>query len=204
MSNIITKQEVTTNIDADGNESTTIKETTTNFKRNEEPDYIKIYTKMWLDFNQIPLKWHELFMQLALRMSYTNSSNEQSLKESQTVVVYGPISESITKACGWKDKSTLRKGLKALCDCGAIRNVGRAMYQINPNYASRGSWKYNPKLNQGGVEDLIATFSFADKSVKTKIIWADDGSDTDDNIFMREGLGVSKADETILKTREVS
>ena len=197
---IFTKQEITTEIDEEGNEKTTIKETSAKIERSSEPDYIKIYTDMWCEFNQIPQRWRELFLQLAIRMSYANSND---LENSQTVVVYGMISKSITEACGWKDKSNLRRGLKALCDCGAIKNVGRATYQINPSYASKGSWKYNPKLANGGVEDLIAVFKFKDKSIKTDIIWADDGQDNKFNDMYREGLSVERNDETILKAMEI-
>ena len=199
MSTIATKEEITTTIDENGNEHTTIKSTSTNFNKNTEPDYIKIYTKMWCEFNQIPLRWQNLFFQLAIRMSYSNSND---LKHSQEVIVYGGVSDEICKACGWNDKSNLRRGLKALCDCGAIKKGAyRATYQINPNYASRGSWKYNPKQAQGGVEDLVAEFSFKDKSVKTNIVWADNGEDDEVNSMFREALSVSKNDETVLKER---
>ena len=192
-----TKEIITTHEDADGNVSSTSTRTTTNIQRNGEPDYIKIYTKMWCEFNQIPEKWHRLFLELATRMTYTNSSD---LETSQTVVVYGATTEAIREACGWKDKSTLRKGLKALCECGAIRKTAfRATYQINPNYASRGEWKYNPRLQRGGVEDLVAKFSFRDGKVSTQILWADNGDDDPFNEMYREGMGVSKRDATVLK-----
>ena len=194
---IITREEIVTTIDENGNEKTSIKSTSTNFNKNTEPDYIKIYTKMWCEFNQIPLRWRDLFFQLVIRMSYCNSTD---LKHSQEVVVYGGISDEICQACGWKDKSNLRRGLKALCECGAIRKGAyRATYQINPNYASRGSWKYNSKLAQGGVEDLVAEFSFKDNEVKTKIVWADDGEDSVVNQEFRTALDVKKNDETVLK-----
>ena len=69
--------------------------------------------------------------------------------------------------------------------------------------ASKGSWKYNPKLANGGVEDLITVFKFKDKSIKTDIIWADDGQDNKFNDMYREGLSVERNDETILKAMEI-
>ncbi len=63
-------------------------------------------------------------------------------------------------------------GLKALCDCGAIRKVNRGVYQINPSYAGRGTWKYNPSLKQGGIEKLVATFNFTEGTVDTNAVWA--------------------------------
>lgn len=136
-------------------------------------------------------------MQLIMRMSYCDATD---IKHSQTIVVYGGVTAEICNACGWKDKSTLRKGLKALCECGAIKKTEyRATYQINPKYAAKGSWKYNPKLKNGGVEDLVATFNFKDKTVDTKIIWADDTEKTEINEMYRAGMNVKPEQETILK-----
>ena len=194
---IYTTKEVTTTIDADGNETTTTKETSSNIVRNNEPDYIKLYTKMWCEFNDVPERWRALFLQVIIRMSYCNSAD---LEHSQIVTIYGIVTEDICKACGWTDKSNVRRGLKVLCDCEALKKVGRATYQVNPNYAGRGEWKYNPKLQRGGVEDLRATFNFKDRRVDTKIVWADDGSDSELNTLFRDGLSVSKKDEAVLKT----
>lgn len=196
---IYTNKETTTIIDEQGKETTTIKETSSKSERNTEPDFIKLYTKMWCEFNDIPDRWRNLFMQLVVRMSYCNSTD---MTHSQIITVYGLVTEDICKACGWTDKSNVRRGLKVLCECGAIKKVGRATYQINPNYAGRGEWKYNPKLNRGGVEDLVATFNFRDKSVKTNIVWADDGSESEVNDMYRRGLGVKASDETVIKTIE--
>lgn len=172
MAKIIERTSTTTKELADGTIETFTEEEVTNIGRSTEPDYIKLYTRMWCEFNGIPAKWRELFMQLVVHMSYAIKTD---LKRSQTVVVYGGITEAICEACGWKDKSTLRKGLKALCDCGAIRRTEfRATYQINPNYAGRGAWKYNPRDNSGGVEDLVATFHFKAGTVDTRVLWADE------------------------------
>lgn len=203
MATIQTKSEIVTTIDAEGNEQTTTKESTSKIERSSEPDYIKLYTQTWCEFNGIPDKWRELFLQLALRMSYASAVNPTG---GQTVTVYGMTSDALAAACGWKNKRTLRSGLKALCDCGAIRNVGRAVYQINPEYAGRGEWKYNPHLQRGGVEDLVATFKISKdggRHSSVSITWADDGQDTAYNRQWREGLGV-KNDGTILKTRSTS
>ena len=55
------------------------------------------------------------------------------------------------------------------------------------------------KGGRGGVEDLIATFSFRDGTVDTKITWADDGQDSDINKAYRQGLGVSRKNQAVLK-----
>lgn len=108
-------------------------------------------------------------MALVCRMSYANLKSQEG---GQTVCTIGSIGKSIVEECGWKNKETLYRGLQALCDCNAIKKISRGEYQINPNYAGKGPWHYNSKEDRGGVENLIAKFNFADKTVETQILWA--------------------------------
>ena len=149
--------------------------------KDTEPDYIKIYTAVFFEFKQFPTQYKELFLQLAMRMSYCNSMD---FENSQTVYVTGPNKKAIMDACGWSSVSSLTKGLKALCNCGAIRRVNRTVYQINPEFAGRGSWRYNSKLEQGGIKDIIAKFQFARNEVETQIIFDDSESDEDDQVYV--------------------
>ena len=189
------QQEITTKIDENGNETSTIKEKKINYQRNEEPDFIKLYTKVWCEFNEIPIAYRNLFLELITRMSYCNSTD---LDNSQIVFTGVPVSTQIMKALGWK-KNMFQKGLKVLCDCGAIKRINRGVYQVNPSYAGRGQWKYNPRLAQGGVEDLVATFDFKTKETNVNILWADNGEDEELNNIYRNMLDSSKSDETVLK-----
>ena len=184
-----------THEDKDGNITRDITKETGKMSINDEPDFIKLYTKMWLEFNAIPAKYRQLFFSLVCRMSYARTS---SIEKSQIVVVQKPMTDSILEECGWTTRDPLTKGLKALCDAGAIRKIAKACYQINPSYAGRGEWKYNPRLDRGGVKDLIATFSFADGNVNTNIIYADDGGSDEEAEFDRKCYGVSKKDEAVI------
>ncbi len=196
MSTIKSFKETTTTIDETGKELTTVKESTTKYEKCSEPDYIKLYTKVWCEFNEIPNQWRPLFFELIARMTYADSTD---LEHSQIVATGGMTREAICKALGWKP-NMYQKGLKALKDAGAIKQKMKGFYQINPNYAGRGEWKYNPRLARGGVEDLKATFDFKNHTVDIDVIWADDGEDTDFNQMYRDGLGVSKKNGTVLKT----
>lgn len=187
-------------IDADGNiqqQRTTTTEDTINIGRNNEPDYIKLYTRMWCEFNQIPDTYRNLFMELVARMSYCDSSD---LPHSQLVNTGKPWSDAIMQTLGWK-KAMYQRGLKELCACGAIKQISRGVYQINPNYAAKGEWRYNPRLQRGGVEDLVATFNFKNGTVDTKIIWAaeNDGSADPLDQQMLGGLGVKPGHTMTLK-----
>lgn len=164
-----TKQLITE--DSNGNITTNTTTVTKTISGSTEPDYIKLYTKMWCEFNGIPEKWRPLFMALVCRMSY---ANPKAPSGGQTVYTIGSNATAIMADCGWTHRQTMYKGLQALCDCNAVRKVGRGEYQINPEYAGRGEWKYNPRLERGGVEDLVATFNFKAGTVSTGIAWTDD------------------------------
>lgn len=197
MAKIISRTETQTTIDANGNVSSTTKETTNKIERIEEPDYIKLYTKMWCEFNNIPMAYRELFLQLALRMSYCKYTPDGI--GGQLVNTGGSRKREIMDALGWKERM-YQRGLQELCKCNAIRKTGRGEYQINPQYAGRGEWKYNPNSDRGGVADLVATFRFKDRQSNVQIIWSDDGTDNDFNKIYRNGLQVRKEDNTVLKS----
>lgn len=186
------QREIHTQEDAEGNISVDTKETT--YEALAEPDYIKIYTKMWCTFKEIPEYCQKLFMELVMRMSYCNSSD---LDHSQIVYTGMPVSKEIQSKLNWKP-NMYQKSLKALCEFGAIKKINRGVYQINPEYAGKGGWKYNPKANQGGIKDLVATFNFKNGKVETKMLWADDGEDTELNQIYRKGLEVTKNQDATL------
>lgn len=157
--------------DSNGNITVDTTTTTKAISGSTEPDYIKLYTRMWCEFNGIPDKWRPLFMALVCRMGYADI---KSASGGQTVYTIGSNATAIMADCGWSRRETMYRGLQALCDCNAIRKVGRGEYQINPQYAGRGEWKYNPRLERGGIEDLVATFNFGAGTVSTKIAWTPD------------------------------
>lgn len=200
MSKISSSIETTTTIDSHGNETSTTIEKTKKIEVSSEPDYIKLYTKMWCEFNDIPLSDRPLFLELITRMTYCHKGD---LDHSQLVSTGGPFADAICQALHWKNKVSLKKGLQSLVKCGAIKRVARGYYQINPSYASRGEWKYNPRLDRGGVEDLVATFDFKTKAVETKIVWADDGDQNPFNEAMRTGLDCKSTDRTVLSIQDI-
>lgn len=204
MATIYSEKEIKTTVDQNGNETTDIIEKTKSYHKSEEPDYVKLYTNMWCEFNQIPLTYRSLFLELITRMSYCNMDD---LSNAQLVNTGKPWSNSIMQSLKWKE-DMYKKGLRELKKCGAIKSVGRGVYQINPNYASRGEWKYNPKLKRGGVENLIATFDFANKTVDTKIIYAADRNNlhnTKTDIDFLDGVDPNKNfDQIILSECEVN
>lgn len=189
-------KEVRTTEDADGNISTSTLEKTSTIAKSDEPDYIKLYTKTWCEFNQIPLRLRDLFLELVVRMSYADSSNPD---ESQIVFTGKPTSTAIMRALDLK-QSTYNQYLRELRECKAIRQVSRGVYQINPAYAGRGQWKYNPTLQSGGISDLKATFDFVKGTVETKIVWGDDKNADDPITKQNREHGLS---DSVLKSTEI-
>lgn len=156
--------------DKDGNVTTdTTRETKTYHRSCGEPHYIKIYTNMWCELNEIPIKWRPLFLELAVRMDYADARSEIG---GQLVNVIGYTRNAIMRACGWKASSQLSKGLAALTEVGAIRRVCRGQYQINPSYAGKGEWKYDPAKEEGGIENIKVYFDLKNKKVDTQIEWS--------------------------------
>lgn len=197
-------KEITTRIDEDGKEQTTIVEKVKKRERSTEPDYIKLYTSMWCEFNQIPMRARPLFLELVVRMSYADKSDRAG---GQLVGTGGPVMASICEKLGSDGKpltrSTYQKYLKDLVNCGAIIPVSRGYYQISGDYAGKGEWRYNPTLKRGGVEELTTTFRMkADgtKNVETNIVWADDGEDTELNDTYRKMTKSKASDQTIMST----
>ena len=186
MAKIMTIKNITKEIDIDGSEHSTICEQTKKVEMSTEPDYIKIYTRMWFEFNQIPKALQPLFLELIANMTYCNAYD---LKNSQIVCTSGPIGEMIVKNLNISKRHFLRC-LKELSEYGAIKKVKRGFYQINPNYAGKGEWKYNPKLERGGIEKLVATFNFNTKDINLNVLWSDCPSvDEKVNKDMREEFG---------------
>lgn len=83
---------------------------------------------MWSEFTGVPVAYRELFLQLAIRMTYCNADD---LDNAQIVAVGGPIGEGIRKTLNIKERA-YKYGLQALVKSGAIKNIRRGWYQINP------------------------------------------------------------------------
>ena len=180
----INKHEKTkTVVDSDGNIIKEEKsESTWTIERTGEPDFIKLYTDAWVPKKsnkdkedspagkktapargknaadgkdtaqpKLPAAYRFLFVVLASRMSYCDRDD---LEHSQLVITEKPFRDEIMRIMGWGNRDSLQKGLRALCECNAIRKVSRGCYQINPRFASKGQWKYNPRIPQSNVEGL--------------------------------------------------
>lgn len=202
MTKIISQKETTIREDAEGNITKDTVEKTSKIEKSDEPDYIKLYTNTWCEFNKIPITWRPLFLELITRMTYCNTKD---LKNSQIVQTGSIFGDSIKESLNIGQRQ-YQKGLKALTECNAIRKIKdkRGVYQINPNYAGKGEWKYNPKYARGGIEDLKATFDFVNHTVETSITWAEDGQENELNKIYREMLNSEPEDNITIKSQKIN
>lgn len=193
--------ETTTKIVTDANGEEVSRDTTTLERevgtRRGEPDYIKIYTQMFCQFMGVDKTYRELFYLLAMNMSYANVNSSEG---GQLVYTGSPMREAYMRDLGWTSRSMYQRALSKLCDAGVIRKISRGVYQINPRYAGKGEWHYNPRLDRGGVEDLIATFDFRNRKVTTEVVWADDETTSPVNDIYHTGLGKTAK---VLKTQKI-
>lgn len=171
---ILESKEVIQQLDEFGEVVSTQETTkTTNYKKNTEEEYIKIYTKMICVFQDLPAECAPLMIALASLMSYANAEDTEHFG-GQLVGITQLVREQIQQQLGIS-KATFFKHIKRLEDANIIRKVGgsrSATWQVNPNYFGKGLWEFNPKYGYGGIKDLRATFNFADKTVKTEIEYA--------------------------------
>lgn len=176
MSSIIEQTLIKQTYDA-GGELVNQEETksTTKFKKNEEDEYIKIYTKMICVFQNLPAECAPLMLALASSMTYANINDTES-HGGQLVGITQLVRENICKQLNIS-KTTFFRNIKKLEEANIIRKIGgqrSATYQINPEYFGKGLYEYSPQHGYGGIKDLRATFNFSDKKVHTEITYAGD------------------------------
>jgi|GEM_PF-5184937 len=196
------KEEKTTTNYEDGRISTVTCETSGYFKNNE-PEFIKIYESGYSQLLELtnPI-YCSLFMFLATHMTYCDTANHAE-HGGQIIYTGKPFSDHIRKKFKWSERM-LYVGLDVLCKAGALRKIKRGAYQVNPKYAGRGEYKFNAKLERGGIEDLSKSFNVDDGEVKNEIIYADNGESTKYNDNWRTGLGVKASDDAVLKRSTVT
>lgn len=139
-----------------------------------EPEYIKLYTDVWCTFYDVPVVYKELFLQLAMHMTPVDCN---SLETSQLVYTTGPMRDYYIKSCGWKSYESMAKGLKALCECNAIKKIKNGIYQVNPSFAARGKWLDAKDGEDGkftGLKSLRLTFDFLSGKMSTDVTYSED------------------------------
>lgn len=192
-------------------------------EKSGEPDFIKLYPEAWMPKKKtlaedespavkktaavrgknaddgedtahlkLPAAYRFLFFVLAARMDYCDSDD---LAHSQLVMTGEPYRDEILEIMGWSDRDSLMKGLRALCECNAIRKVSRGCYQINPRFASKGQWKYNPRIPQSNVEGLKKYYDDEQAKARRKKAEEEEKKKEEARENRKRSLGIQKTGE---------
>jgi hypothetical protein len=177
MGDILKDIQFSQTVDANGNVTTSSKSRLVSIEKGEPP-YIKLYYKAWMGIYDVPDAYKTLFLTMAKNMSPCICDD---LDHSQLVNTAGIYTDIYLRACHWTSKDSLKKGLKALCDCNAIIRVGRGVYQVNPTFAAKGKW-LNGKVDAtafSGVREFTTSFDWANGTMQTTITTSADDDDQD-------------------------
>lgn len=96
-------------------------------EKQTEPAMKKDSLEGFLPCRSVPERWTQLLSALHRKTGHNG-----------VVYTVGSAASELAIECGWSGKSSVYTGLKALCDCGAIRQVKRGTYYINPQILQSG------------------------------------------------------------------
>lgn len=132
--------ETQTIIDCETGEVKQIKENRVT-KESTEPDFIKLYYKTFLAFNDIRDVPVDFIICLSEYMNYINSD------EPITITFNKYLKDKIMQKMQYKSISSVDKILKKAVDNGLlIKTEYRATYVVNPFMIAKGSWNNIKKL----------------------------------------------------------
>lgn len=105
--------------------------------------FIRIDTESWQRNNSIPEEYRSFFICLACNMGNIDlyDFDADCFDTRQAVIMDRGLAERLCGEMGWPGMARLRKGIRALCDCGAIRRAATGVYEVSKRYASLGARK---------------------------------------------------------------
>lgn len=177
MGKVISNTVIESVTQGDGSVLKTTRETTAEIIPSDQGKYIKLYTNVWCEFNDIPIGWRPLFLELACNMQYPAFPDAAKVEDLQLVNTIGIFGDKICNHLGIK-RNNMQKGLKALCDCNAIKRIDRGVYQINPSYAVIGA--YNSKGAKTVLNNLKASFDFLNGTSEITVGYDEETDDCED------------------------
>lgn len=117
----------TTVLDTSTGEMTKHESSTVRFM-DSEPPYVKLYIEDISKLYDIPSAGKDLIYALLQRMDYQGY-----------ISLSKAYKELICKEIGVQDK-TIRNTLTNLIKKGVIKNIGKGLYEMNPDLFARGTW----------------------------------------------------------------
>lgn len=110
--------------------------------------YIRIDTESWQRDNKIPEEYRSFFICLACNMGNIDlyDFDADCFDTRQAVIMDRGLAERLCGEMGWSGMAQLRRGIRALCDCGAIRRAATGVYEVSKRYASLGARKARKRM----------------------------------------------------------
>ena len=127
-------------------------------KGTAEPDYIKLYIDCVFTMKGLRKGLNPIFLAFIKHMTYADIEGEYG---GQIIYTNMALKKSIANQLGLGIDS-INKALSEFVKAGIFKRVAVATYQVNPSIVGKGEWK--------DIKNIIATFDFADNSVKAQFV----------------------------------
>lgn len=155
---------------------------TQTIKKNEENEYVKIYTDKILDLidDELPNKQ---FKFIILLTKYVGYADVNDLHGGMIIKLDTRTKKEIQEKLEIQE-SYFYKTIKELEKRKLIKKIDKGYYQLNPFFFGKGYYEYRPNYKQGGIKDIRVTW-YLDTTEKAKkvednldvIAWVKDDED---------------------------
>lgn len=109
-------------------------------EKSDEPMFIKLYLDHIAIFNGTPVGINPILAELLKRTTYADEA------EPHQIVVNLSVKKRIAEKLGYKNTKTIDNAITEFVRAQYIKRIDRGLYQINPYFFGKGSWKDIKKL----------------------------------------------------------
>lgn len=120
-------------------------------ERSDEPDFVKLYLDHLAIFNGTDLSINPVLAELLRRATYADSQNPHR------VVVNAFIKQEIADIVGYKNTKSIDNAISSFVKANYLKRIARGVYELNPYYFGKGSWK--------DIKKLRATYDYVNHTV---------------------------------------
>lgn len=133
------------------------KEVSTKKIISSEPQYIKLYLEDILVLSDLSKTFSPLLSALLKRA--TNANKKRGLCVSMTAF----DREEILLEINWKKMQSLYNAMGTLCKRGILKKLGTGVYQFNPYFFGKGTWKDIENIRAEWEYNCVAGKTFSAK-----------------------------------------
>lgn len=125
-------------------------------KKNEENEYVKMYTDKILDLIDDKLS-NKQFKFIILLTKYVGYADVNDLNGGMIIKLDTRTKKEIQNKLGIQE-SYFYKTIKELKKKRLIKKIDKGYYQLNPFFFGKGYYEYRPSYKQGGIKDIRDTW----------------------------------------------